>query len=264
MEFLRVASGAAATSLAVLTGDEDSLSPRARALARLATTLTAQPWEFTGEIVKDAIRQGLDPDHVEAAIGVVAMFNYFTRVADASGIEFDYQSPLPAFQPDLGQTPAARPERPSPAATGSSAAGSAATAAGSAGLAAGSAGSAGGGDRLPSPGPMRTAWETWRSYVLGEDEPISRDERRLLARVAAEESGDWAGAEELGADNAGGAADLLVAFARKLSRQPWCMRAEDLETLRAGGYSEPAILHVISVVAHQNATSRLALGLAAR
>jgi len=278
VEFLRVASGAAATSLAVLTGDEDSLSPRARALARLATTLTAQPWEFTGEIVKDAIRQGLDPDHVEAAIGVVAMFNYFTRVADASGIEFDYQSPLPAFQPDLGQTPAARPERPSPAATGSppggsaataagssgSAAGSAATAAGSAGLAAGSAGLAGGGDRLPCPGPMRTAWETWRSYVLGEDEPISRDERRLLARVAAEESGDWAGAEELGADNAGGAADLLVAFARKLSRQPWCMRAEDLETLRAGGYSEPAILHVISVVAHQNATSRLALGLAAR
>ena len=31
------------------------------------------------------------------------MFNYLTRVADASGIEFDYPAPLPAFQPERGQ-----------------------------------------------------------------------------------------------------------------------------------------------------------------
>ena len=242
MEFLRVASGAAATSLAVLSGDEDSLSPRARALARLATTLTSQPWAVTSETVKEAVRQGLDADHVESAIGVVAMFNYFTRVADAAGIEFDYQSPLPAFEPDRGQAAAPRPAGP---------------------VLDGQAVAAVAGQRLPGPGPLRTAWETWRGYLLDSDSPISRDERRLLARVAAEESADWAGAAEL----SGGLVDAdgpLATFARKLSREPWCMRASDLESLRAAGYAEPAILHVISVVAHQNATSRLALGLAAR
>lgn len=223
----------------MLSGDEDSLSPRARALARLATTLTAQPWAVTSETVRDAVRHGLDADHVESAIGVVAMFNYFTRVADASGIEFDYESPLPAFEPDRGQTAVPRPE--------ASRFDVRATA----------------GQRLPSPGQLRTAWETWRSYLLDTDEPVSRDERRLLARVAAEETADWAGAAELG-PAVSGPDTPLAAFARKLSREPWCMQAGDLESLRAVGYAEPAILHVISVVAHQNATSRLALGLAAR
>jgi hypothetical protein len=39
------------------------------------------------------------------------------------------------------------------------------------------------------------------------------------------------------------------------------MGAGDLEGLRASGYSEQAVLHVISVVAHQNADSRLVTGL---
>jgi len=41
------------------------------------------------------------------------------------------------------------------------------------------------------------------------------------------------------------------------------MQAADLDGLRASGYREVAVLHVISVVAHQNADSRLAIGLAA-
>ena len=62
-------------------------------------TLTARPWDVTAEMVSDARRQGLDEERVEAAIGVIAMFNYFTRVADATGIEFDYPTELPAFVP---------------------------------------------------------------------------------------------------------------------------------------------------------------------
>lgn len=226
----------------MLSGDEDSLSPRASALARLATTLTAQPWAVTSETVKETVRQGLDPDHVEAAIGVIAMFNYFTRVADASGIEFDYQSPLPVFAPDRGQPAAPRPERPAPA---------------------DAAAPPPDGNRQPSLEQLRTVWGTWRAYLLESGKPIGRDERRYLARLAAEEATDWAGAEELRSD-ASDPGGPVTAFARKLSREPWCMQASDLESLRAAGYSEPAILHVISVVAHQSATSRLALGLAAR
>ncbi|MGH9807684.1 MAG: hypothetical protein ACRD9W_10560, partial [Terriglobia bacterium] len=65
-----------------------------------------------------------------------------------------------------------------------------------------------------------------------------------------------------GRDDLSGGDERLIEFASKLSRQPWQMEEGDLERLRAAGYSETAILHVISVVAHQNADSRLTLGLA--
>jgi hypothetical protein len=189
--------------------------------------------------VQDAVRQGLDEEQIEAAVGVISMFNYFTRVADATGIEFDYQTPLPAFEPDLRQATAPRPSRSVSSGRGA-------------------------GSRRPRHRQLQTAWESWRGYVLEAEEPISRRERRLLASVAAEETTDWEGAEalnELACPEDGD--DLLIGFARKLSRQPWRMEAADLAELRAGGYSEEALLHVISVVAHQNADSRLAIGLGA-
>ena len=246
-------------------------------------TLTAEPWALTREAVEDAARQGLDDEQVEAAVGVISMFNYFTRVADATGIEFDYVTPLPAFEPDLGQVTASRPDRP------------------------GSSSQHAGRRRRPRHPQLQAAWESWRTYVLEAEEPISRRERRLLASVAAEEAAglqgglaffhpqlqavwqswrayvleadqpinrrvrwllasvaaeeaaDWEGAEALGGSGAGADGDgPLVRFARKLSRQPWRMEEGDLEGLRASGYSEEAVLHMISVVAHQSADSRLA------
>jgi hypothetical protein len=172
---------------------------------------------------------------------VISMFNYFTRVADATGIEFDYLTPLPAFQPDLRRAAAPRPSRSVSSSRG-----------------------AGRSRRRPQHRQLQSAWESWRSYVLEAEEPISRRERRLLATVAAEETADWEGAEALnGLECPADGDDLLIAFARKLSRQPWRMEAGDLGGLRAAGYPEDALLHVISVVAHQNADSRLALGLGA-
>jgi uncharacterized protein YciW len=226
--------------LALLQGDDESLAPRARTLARLAVTLTARPWALTQEAVGDARRQGLDEEQIEAAIGVISMFNYFTRVADATGIEFDYPTALPAFEPDLCQVTAPRPDRPV------------------------SFSGPAGGRRRPQLGGLQTAWESWRAYELETDEPISQRERRLLAAVAAEEAADWEGFEALnGFESVPDGDDQLIGFARKLSRQPWQMEKGDLERLRSLGYSEEAVLHVISVVAHQNADSRLALGLGA-
>jgi alkylhydroperoxidase family enzyme len=241
VEFLRVASGEAAVSLAVLQKDDESLPPRARALVRLARALTAQPWALPAEVVADAARQGLDRDQLEAAVGVIAMFNYFTRVADATGIEFDYLSPLPAFEPDVHQAVSPRPSQ-----SGSSEPGT------------------GAGRRRPRYQPLRQAWQSWRSYVLESDKPIGQRQRWLLACVAAEESadGDQAGAlggfGSLTADD-----DEVVRFARKVSCEPWRMTATDLERLRSVGYSDEALLHIISVVAHQNADSRLTAGLRA-
>jgi alkylhydroperoxidase family enzyme len=232
--------------LAVLQGDDESLAPRERALARLAVTLTSEPWAVTPDVVAEVTRQGFDQAQAEAAVAVIAVFNYLTRVADATGIEFDYHSPLPAFEPDLNQKTAARPGRPASAAP-----------------AAGAAGDAGNRPRPAHP-PLLGAWESWRAYELEADQPLSPRERRLLASVAAEESTDWAVAEALGGVKPAQAGDdELIAFARKLSREPWCMQPDDLDKLRAAGHSEVAVLHVISVVAHQNADSRLAFGLGA-
>jgi uncharacterized protein YciW len=237
VEFLRVAGGEAATPLAVLQGDDESLPPRARALTRLATTLTTEPWALTREAIEDVARQGFDAGQIEAAVGVIAMFNYFTRVADATGIEFDYETPLPAFRPDKRQVSAPRPV---------------------------SSYREAGSRRRPRHRQLLETWESWRAYVMESDKPLSHRERRLLASVAAEETGDRAGAEALnGLRSAGGGDGQLVEFAGKLSRQPWRMKPEDLERLRTSGYPEEAVLHVISVVAHQNADSRLAIGLAA-
>ena len=136
-------------------------------------TLTAQPWALTRETVGDARRQGLDEDQIEAAIGVISMFNYFTRVADATGIEFDYPTELPAFEPDVCQVTAPRPDRPV------------------------SFSRPAGGRRRPRPGSLQAAWGSWRAYVLEADEPISPRERRLLAAVAAEEAADWEGVDAL-------------------------------------------------------------------
>ncbi len=208
-------------------------------LARLATTLTAQPWALTGETVRDALGQGLDDEQIEAAVGVISMFNYFTRVADATGIEFDYLTPLPAFEPDLRQGAAPRPSRSRSATIGACPS-----------------------RQRPQHRQFQSAWQSWRAYVLEAEEPISRRERRLLATVAAEETTDWEGAEALnGLEFQADRDDLLIGFARKLSRQPWRMEAGDLGELRTAGYSDDALLHVISVVAHQNADSRLSLGL---
>ena len=100
--------------------------------------------------------------------------------------------------------------------------------------------------------------------MLETDEPLSRRERRILASVAAQEAADWEGAETLSELSSPEDGDgQLVGFARKLSRQPWRMEAGDLERLRVSGYSERAVLHVISVVAYQSAESRLLAGLAA-
>lgn len=212
------------------------LGSRGSALARLAVTLTAEPWALTRDAVQDAASEGLDDKQLEIAFGVISMFSYFTRVADATGIEFDYQTPLPAFKPDLRRAALPRPGRPD----------------------------------VPGRSPrrrqvrderLRGAWEAWRAYQFEGDGPLSPGERRLLAAVAAEEAADWQCADALGGTQL---ADdpVLAGFARKLSREPWSMEPGDLERMRASGYSELAILRAISLVAHQNADSRLVVGLA--
>lgn len=163
------------------------------------------------------------------------MFNYLTRVADASGIEFDYASPLPTFQPQRTRDPLPRPAPDSwPTAEVRA---------------------------LPTFPEMTEAWHLWRDYVFNSDEPLTLRERRLLAAAAAQECCDRSRADELAHYTPQNPQEsTLDTFARALSRAPWQMTPANLQSLRAAGHPEPAILHAISVTALQNAESRLAMG----
>lgn len=222
---------------AVLTGHDDRLPARGAALAHYAALLTAQPWSITPDLAGELAAHGLDAPAIEAATGVVAMFNYLTRVADASGIEFDYISPLPAFQPERDQVPVPRPDRQCWPVIPTEH------------------------RMLPSFPDMTKAWRHWREYVFDSPRPLTHRERHLLANAAAQECCDRWRADELAAYTPHDDREaVLDAFARKLSREPWQMQPTDLQTLRDNGFPEPALLHAISVVALQNAESRLALG----
>jgi uncharacterized protein YciW len=224
----------------VLAGEDGRLPARAAALADFAAVVTSRPWSITPDLGARLAAQGVSGAAFEAATGVVAMFNYLTRVADASGIEFDYASPLPAFEPERATEPAPRPGRdhwPVIAAELRTSPG------------------------FPSFPELSRAWQDWRDYVFGSAEPLTGRERRLLAGAAARESCDGSRVDELSEYSPQGDREaLLVAFARKLSSRPWQMGPADLQGLRAAGFSEPALLHAISVVALQNAESRLVMG----
>jgi hypothetical protein len=221
----------------VLKGEDDLLPARSAALARFAVQLTAQPWSIGPETGARLAAHGLGTEAIAAATGVVAMFNYLTRVADASGIEFDYESPLPAFQLHHGQEPVPRPERDSWPVVGAE-------------------------FRTPAGSPaLNQGWRRWHDYVFDSDEPLSQRERRLLASAAAQECCDRRRADELAdCSPRDDRESTLDEFARKLSRRPWQMDPGDLQVLRDTGYPELALLHAISVVALQNAESRLAMG----
>jgi uncharacterized protein YciW len=224
-------------SKTVLTGEDGLLPARSAALARFAALLTGRPWSITPEARAQLAALDLSAEAIEAATGVVAVFNYLTRVADASGIEFDYDSPLPEFRPERDQEPAPRPGRASwPVVTAEF-------------------------RTFPSYPGMSQAWRDWREYVFDSDEPLPRRERRLLAAAAAQETCDaWRADQLAGYVPQQDRERLLDGFARKLSRRPWQMAPADLQTLRDAGYPERALLHAISVVAFQNAESRLAMG----
>jgi hypothetical protein len=216
----------------VLKTEVGSLPARYAAVAAFAEILTARPWAVTPDLVA-----ALAAEEVESAVGVVAMFNYLTRVADASGIEFDYASPLPVFQPERTKH---APPRPEPAAWPVVPAEF---------------------RTFPSLPDLTEAWQHWRAYVFDSDTPLTVRERQVLATTAARESCDAYRVGELGDPAPSGEREeLLAAFAGKLSREPWRMAPADLDGLRAAGCPEPALLHAICVVALQNAESRLALG----
>jgi uncharacterized peroxidase-related enzyme len=53
----------------------------------------------------------------------------------------------------------------------------------------------------------------------------------------------------------------LLDYAVKLAREPWAMQQEDIERLRAAGWSDAAILDLVIIAAYYAFVNRLAQGL---
>lgn len=217
-------------------------SSREKALAGFAQVLTDIPWGVTKDDIDRLRKEGLSNEAIVQAIFVAAFFNYYPRVADGVGIEFDYDSPLPRIEVDKTREPLPR-------------------------LSVDEWNLAVDGSTLPSIAEAPRAvnmLEPWRKMHFERTEHLSPATRRLLGKTVAEELCD-AGAigawKEARAENETDA--QLEAFARKLTRTPWAMNANDVQSLREVGLSEIAILGAITLVAHQNAISRLHHGLVA-
>jgi uncharacterized protein YciW len=221
------------------------LPPQEACLVDFARTLTARPWTVGPTHIAELSAVGLSRESIMLVIGLVAMFNYLTRVADGTGIEADYGTELPQFV-YRGVTESVR--RPEPAEWPPVE------------------------DSIESlsllPGVYAT-WSRWRDYVLESSSPIPQEMRARLRAIAARNACDGALAapgepdSEEAAGSGPGSADALSDFAEKLSRTPWLIASSDVESLRAIGMEDLSILHVIAVVAYQSAESRLRIGLSA-
>ncbi len=66
---------------------------RERALAGFAHVLTEVPWAVNASDIGRLRQENISDAAIEQAILVTAFFNYFPRVADGTGVEFDYESP---------------------------------------------------------------------------------------------------------------------------------------------------------------------------
>ncbi len=213
-----------------------SLDPAWQSLAALARVLSDEPWHFGDAELEHGRAAGLTDEALLHAIVQSAFFNYLNRVADATGIDFDYRSPLPAMPVDRGRDPLPRPPssgwRRRPAAFALSAR------------------------------PLTAErFSSWRRHVLDRDAPLARRERRMIAHAAALATCDAAGAAALDAGAPSTPRErAMVAYADLLSRAPWQLGAADLAPLRELGLDDHALLDLITVAAFQNTASRLTLG----
>jgi uncharacterized protein YciW len=241
-----VASGDDAVSRKIVLGDGvDELPPQDECLVSFAQSLTARPWTVGPDDVRRLSAAGLSRPSIVLAIGLVALFNYLTRVADGTGVEADYVSDLPRFvyRGVTESVPRPGPEAWPPV------------------------------DHSIEPLDVLTGvhptWCRWRDYLMDGAAPLPPETRRRLRWIAARSACDAAVAPPGDAD-AGpaafketGSGEALSRFADKLSRTPWLMAAADVDTLRSAGMDDLSILHVIAVVAYQSAESRLRIGLSA-
>ena len=215
--------------------------PTSRVIAGLARLVTEAPWTLERADLARARDVGLTDDMVLALVAVSAVFNYLNRMADAVGIELDYDVLIrpPVAVPD---TPALAPAEPS---------------------------------AWPDPDAPRpiqlsrkpalaTALADCRAYVMERDAPLSISQRQVIARAVAERLGDAATVRRLMHVEPQSEVDrTLERFADVVTLAPWRLGAQTFEMLRTALRTDLAAFDAAAVASFANLASRLDVALAA-
>ncbi len=202
--------------------------------------MTRAPWAVgAGEL--DALeRAGVTDEGIVQAVTIAAVFNHLTRVADGTGMEPDYPSPLRRIAVDRSIEPAELPPGEAPAGRS-----------GRPGLTL---------DLRPK---TKEALGAWRAYARSGSEGLSARHRAILGREVASRLGDDRGAASWEPVATATPAEVaLVRYAAKLTAAPWRVGEGDLHELRGLGWDDRGLLDIIAVVGFQNMESRLRLALA--
>ena len=212
--------------------------PRTRAISGLAQLVTEAPWTLSRDDVRRAHDAGLDDATILHVVALSSFFGYLNRVADAVGIELDYEVTVQPPPPDPKTPPWPTPPR----------------------------------DRWPDPYATRRitlamrsgaieALAGWSAHVMERTTPLSRAQRLLISRVAAATVGDVS--IPSAPDPATPLDRALVALTETIALAPWRLGEAALEPLRAAGLDDRAIFDAIAVAAFANFGSRLSVALAA-
>jgi len=245
-EFLRVASRDEALPRAVLADpwalESAAPDPAIRALVRLARLVTESPWLLSLQERDAARAAGLDDAAILHAVLLASYFGHLNRLADAVGIELDYQVVNPPVPPDPLTPPFPRAPR----------------------------------ERWPAPQAAQAvnldlrpgaadALAAWRAHVLEREAPLSRPERARIAGTVAEHLGDAAGVERFRTDTPRTRLDVaLVALAEVVTLSPWKLGAGTVAALRDAGLdSDLAVFDAISTATSCTTFSRVQVALCA-
>jgi alkylhydroperoxidase family enzyme len=217
------------------------VNPETRVIAGLARLVTEAPWTLERADLSRARAVGLADDVVLGLIALSAVFNYLNRMADAVGIELDYDV-LIQPPPAVPETPAlARPEPsawPDPDAPRPL--------------------------ELSRKPALAAVLADCRTYIMERDAPLSIPERQVIARAVAERLGDAATVRRLMDIKPRTEVDrALERFADVATLAPWRLGHQTFEILRAALGSELAAFDAIAVTSFANLSSRLDVALAA-
>lgn len=215
--------------------------PVTRVLVQLARGVTEAPWTLTPSDLAAARTVGLSDEAILQAVLLSAFFGHLNRMADAVGIELDYDVVLtpPKAVPN---TPPYR--RPTVAEWRDAAVPRALVAA-------------------LRPGIV-DALSAWRAHALFREAPLDRRQRSLIGCAVAERLGDSAAVRELAVSRTSALDEALVAAAEVVTLAPWRLGAAPIAALRAAGLSDDAaIFDVFATAAACTTFSRSAVALAA-
>lgn len=216
-----------------------------RALARLACRVTEAPWTLGAADLSLARGAGLSDETTVQVVLLASLFGHFNRIADAVGIELDYDVQLRPPHAEPATPDYLQPEPAEwPTSTSASWAESALT-------------------MELRPGAVQLL-AAWRSHTLLRPTPLSRHQRSLISRTVGRCLGDAAAVHTQGGAPSSALEAALVTTACEVVRAPWRLGANTVARLRGAGLQTDAqIFDAIATASSCVTFSRITVALAA-